>query len=319
MKANKIFAAAMAALALAGFSACEPTNETEVTDLTLDKTSVTVEVGESATIVATVTPAGAATVTWENQNPDVVSVKDGVVTGLKEGSSIVVAKAGTKSASCVVKVGKVNDADEQFLKLLQGSDYYVFNLDDASFEKIKGKVKGDFRLNGEYLEDGSIPEETTSVLEIWGNSFKGAAGGGLNCFGETEGYISLESQQGDGWGVGCGGIRQTHRTIDLTGVTGDYTFAIVYKCPANNTSSSAKFTFYSTTQGQPEVAREVSGNTTGEWKLLEYPMSELFAAGLDWTNVADCKDGTYAWYSLGLLINGIGQGLDIDAVLVYKK
>ena len=319
MKTNKIFAAAMAALALVGFSACEKKNGTEVTDLTLDKTSVTIEVGQTATLVATVTPAGAATVSWESQNPDVVSVKDGVVTGIKEGSSIVVATAGKKTASCVVKVGKVEEADEQFLQLLKGSDYYVFNLDEASFEKIKDKVKGDFRINGNYLEDGTIPAETTAVLEIWDNSMKGAAGGGLNCFGETEGYISLESQYGKWGSAGYGGIRQIHRTIDLTGVTGDYTLAIAYKCPANNTSSSAKFTLYSTTPNQPEVAREVSGNTTGEWKLLEYPMSELFAAGLDWTKVANCTDGTFAFFTLGFFIDGIGQGLDIDAVLVYKK
>mgnify|MGYP003398801201 FL=1 len=48
-------------------------------------------------------------------------------------------------------------------------------------------------------------------------------------------------------------------------------------------------------------------------------MADLFAAGLDWTAVADCQDGTYAWYTLGILIEGIGQGLDVDAILVYKK
>lgn len=320
MKTNKFFAAAMAVAMMAGLCACHPKNEAEeVTGLSLDKTSITLEVGESTTLVATVTPAGAATVTWESQNPDIVTVSEGVVTGVKEGSSIVVAKAGSKTASCIVKVGQEKETDNQFKQLLNGSDYYVFNLDDASFETIKDKVKGDFRLNGEYLEDGSIPAETTSVLEIWGNSFKGGAGGGLNCFGAAEGYISLESQQGEGWGLGCGGIRQIHRTIDLTGVTNDYTLAIAYKCPASNNSSSVKFTLYSTTQGKPEVPKEVSANTTGEWKLLEYPMSELFAAGLDWSNVANCTDGSYAWYTLGILINGIGQGLDVDAVLVYKK
>ncbi len=322
MKTNKIFATALAVLALAGFTACEQKNQpTEVTGLTLDQTTLTLEVNATATLVATVEPAGAATVTWVSQNPQVATVDDGVVTGVTAGNTIIVATAGSKTATCLVSVGAKEDpSDNKFAALLTGSDYYVFALDDVSFEKLGTKVKGDFRMNGAYGDDGSIPAETTSVLEIWGQSFAGGQGGGLNCFGAAEGYISLVSAQGEGWGLGCGGLRQIHRTIDLTAVTADHTLAIAYKCPANNAASAkAKFTLYSTKQGSPEVAREVSGNTAGEWTLVEYSMADLFAAGLDWTAVADCQDGTYAWYTLGILIEGIGQGLDVDAILVYKK
>ena len=321
MKTNKFFATALAVIALVGFASCESKNQpTEVTNVTLDQTSLSLEVGATATIVATVEPTGAATVTWASQNPAVATVDNGVVTARTEGTTIIVATAGTKMASCIVTVGeKVDPSQDQFAPLLTGSDYYVFALDDVSYEKIANKVKSDFRMNGEYGADGNIPAEVTSVLEIWGQSFAGGQGGGPNCFGEVEGYISLVSAQGEGWGLGCGGLRQTHRTIDLTGVTPEHTLAIAYKCPANNSSTGVTFTLYSTKQGSPEVAKNVSGNTVGEWTLVEFPMSDFFAAGLDWSSVADCQDGTYAWYTLGLLVNGIGQGLDIDAVLVYKK
>jgi len=316
MKANKIFAAALAALA---FVACTP--KVEVESVTLDKSVVTIAVGETATLTATVNPEGAAVVTWESENPAVATVNDGVVTAVAEGTSLIVAKAGEKKATCFVTVGKAGGDDDEFAQLLKGSDYYVFALGENAFAKIASKVRpgNDFRMNGAY-EDGVIPADVTSVLEIWGSTFEGGAGGGLNCFGENEGYISLVSATGEGWGLGCGGLRQIHRTIDLTGVTGEYTLAIAYKCPANNQAGKkAKFSLYSTTKGQPEVGREVEANTAGEWALAEYKMSDLFAAGLNWTAVADCTDGTYAWYSLGLLVEGIGNGLDVDAILVYKK
>ena len=323
MKANKFFAVALATLALV---ACDKNNQTvEVEKVELDQKTLTLEEGQEATLVATVTPQGAATVAWTVDDESIVTVvpaNDGLsakVLAAKEGQTIVTATAGSKSARCIVKVGAAAPANP-FEALLQGKNYYVFNLGETAFESIKDKVKGDFRINGEYV-DGVIPEEVTCVLEIWGNTFGGGAGGGLNCFGhsgENDGYISLVSQTGEGWGLGCGGLRVCHRTVDLTAITGDYVLAIVYKTPANNAQTTAKFTLYSTTATGAEVAKEVSGNTNGEWTLVEYKMADLFGAGLEWSTPWD-ETVKGAWYSLGLLINGVGNGLDIDAAFVYEK
>ena len=325
MKANKFFAFAMATLALV---ACQskPT-EVEVESVELDQKTLTIEANQEATLVATVNPAGAATVEWTVDDAAVATVtpandgKSAKVTGVAEGQTIVTATAGRKSARCIVKVGAAAP-ENPFEALLQGKNYYVFNLGETAFEAVKANVKEDLRINGEYV-GSEIPQETTCVLEIWGNTFGGGAGGGLNCFGhsgENDGYISLVSQTGEGWGLGCGGLRVCHRTVDFTAITGDYTLAIVYKTPANNANTTAKFTLYSTNATGAEIAKEVSGNTNGEWKLLEYKMSEFFNAGLDWTEVysEEAFPGK-AFYSLGLLINGIGNGLDIDAVFVYEK
>lgn len=325
MKAKKLFAFAMAALALV---ACEPKQNTvEVESVELDQKTLTIAVDQEATLVATVNPAGAATVAWTVDDAAVVSVtpandgKSAKIKGVAEGQTIVTATAGKKTARCIVQVGAAA-AENPFESLLQGKNYYVFNLGETAFEAVKEKVKGDFRINGEYVE-GVIPDEVTCVLEIWGETFGGGAGGGLNCFGhsgENDGYISLVSQTGAGWGLGCGGLRVCHREVDLSAITGDYYLAIVYKTPANNANTTAKFTLYSTNTTGAEIAKEVSGNTNGEWKLLEYKMSDFFNAGLDWTEVysEEAFPGK-AFYSLGLLINGIGNGLDIDAVVVYEK
>lgn len=323
MKANKIFAVALAALALV---ACNKTPQTvEVEKVELDQKTLTLEEGQEATLVATVTPEGAATVAWTVDDDAVASVvpandgKSAKVVAVAEGQTIVTATAGNKSARCIVKVGAATP-ENPFQVLLEGKNYYVFNLGETAFEAIKNNVKEDLRIDGEYVGD-AIPQETTCVLEIWGTTFGGGAGGGLNCFGHTgenDGYISLVSQTGEGWGLGCGGLRVCHRTVDLSAITGDYYLAVVYKTPANNATTTAKFTLYSTNVEGAEVAKEVSGNTNGEWTLVEYKMSDLFSAGLDW-NTPWNEEVKGAWYSLGLLINGIGNGLDVDAAFVYEK
>lgn len=318
MKANKFFAIAMAALAIV---ACDK-KEGEVEKVELNQKTLQLEVGQEATLVATVTPEGAATVVWSVDDAAVATVSDqGVVKGIAEGQTIVTATAGNKSARCIVKVGASGPIDNTFAHLLKGSNYYVFNLGETAFEAIKSKVVDDFRINGEYVGE-EIPAETTCVLEIWGDTFGGGAGGGLNCFGhsgEGNGYISLVSQTGAGWGNGCGGLRQVHRTVDLSAITGAYKLAIAYKTPANNGTTTAKFTLYSTNTTGQEIAKEVSGNTNGEWTLLEYNMSEFFNAGLDWsTPFSETTFPEKAFYTLGILINGIGNGLDVDAVLIYQ-
>ena len=85
MKANKIFALALAALALV---ACKPDNN-EVTALELSQTSATIKVGESLTLTANVTVDS-----WTSNKPEVATVADGVVTGVAEGTAIISATAG---------------------------------------------------------------------------------------------------------------------------------------------------------------------------------------------------------------------------------
>ena len=81
----------------------------EVESFTLDITSKTIEVGDSFTITATVTPANAdeaGNITWEVDKPEVASVSGGAVKGLTEGVAVITAKCGGKQATCTVTVNK---------------------------------------------------------------------------------------------------------------------------------------------------------------------------------------------------------------------
>lgn len=77
------------------------------TSITLSPNELTLVVGGTATLTATVKPADATdkTVTWSSLNPDVVSVTSGEVKALKEGTTIIYAKTvNNLSASCQVRV-----------------------------------------------------------------------------------------------------------------------------------------------------------------------------------------------------------------------
>ena len=88
-----------------------PTNGVvyKVTGVTLSETTLTLEVGDTATLAATVTPTNATNqnVTWESSNPSVATVDEsGKVTAVASGeATITVTTAdGSKTANCDVTV-----------------------------------------------------------------------------------------------------------------------------------------------------------------------------------------------------------------------
>ena len=85
---------------------CVVTVTVPVSSITLDKTTLSLAVGESATLTATVKPDDATdkTVTWSSSDESVVKVDNGKVTAIKSGKATVTAKCGGKTAECVVTV-----------------------------------------------------------------------------------------------------------------------------------------------------------------------------------------------------------------------
>ena len=77
-----------------------------VTGIELDKTAITLEIDETQTLTATLAPDNATdkTVTWTVAPSGVVSVENGVITALKDGTATVTATANGKSANCTVTV-----------------------------------------------------------------------------------------------------------------------------------------------------------------------------------------------------------------------
>ena len=77
-----------------------------VESVSLDKTEATLEVGETITLIVTVSPDNATdkTVTWSSSDESIATVEDGVVTAIGVGSATITAKAGDKTATCTIIV-----------------------------------------------------------------------------------------------------------------------------------------------------------------------------------------------------------------------
>jgi hypothetical protein len=116
-----IFAAALAFV----FAGCDtptssgsgdPAGNTAVTGVTLDRTNLTVAVGATAPLQATVSPASAANtaVTWATSNEAIATVStSGSVTGVAEGTATITVSTvdGGKTAACTVIVKSLSSIE----------------------------------------------------------------------------------------------------------------------------------------------------------------------------------------------------------------
>lgn len=115
--ADNCFTASLSALGpVALINVKEATGGTEVTSVTLNKTTLSLDAGKTGKLTATVLPASAAdkSITWSSSKTDVASVSsNGTVTAKKAGTAVITATATNgKSASCTVTVtGGTTDPD----------------------------------------------------------------------------------------------------------------------------------------------------------------------------------------------------------------
>jgi len=140
-------------------------NVIAVTSVALNKTSLSLNVGESETLVATVKPDNATdkTVTWVSSNTTVATVTNGIVTAKNEGIATITATAGGKSTICTVTVTQPSSSGPEAvdLGLPSGIKWASFNLGASKPEEY-----GDYYAWGE-----TEPKEDYSWSTYkWGTS-----------------------------------------------------------------------------------------------------------------------------------------------------
>lgn len=117
----------------------QPDTEVKVTGVSLDKTELTLQEGETGTLLVTVSPDNASnkTISWSSSETSVATVQRGTVAALKEGSAIITATVQGISASCTVTVKagplKFNMAstDAAIYKAAGGSSKAIVSASDS--------------------------------------------------------------------------------------------------------------------------------------------------------------------------------------------
>lgn len=126
---------------------------TAVSEVTLKENSCELEVGESKTLVATVTPGEAPQdVIWESDNDAVVTVNGGTITAMAEGTATITVTAtnGTsddpsddKTSTCTVVVSKKSAG----LSVSVGTPAITYG--DSLVVNVSAQAAGTFTINGQ--------------------------------------------------------------------------------------------------------------------------------------------------------------------------
>lgn len=127
--------------------------EVSVTSVSLNKSTLDIKVGETATLTATINPTNATNknVTWKSDNTQIATVDTaGKITAIKEGTAKITVKTkdGNYTATCIVTVSK-NDGivwtDPSNIKFTVTEDFYL---------KVTG-LKEDGKYYG-FISNGKI-------------------------------------------------------------------------------------------------------------------------------------------------------------------
>jgi hypothetical protein len=159
-KFNKLVALflvlAIATLSINGQALAASRKTISVTDVKLDKSSLTLtEGGAAETLTATVSPYNAKDkrVTWKTNNPNVATVSNGMVSPVAEGTATITVTtvSGSKTASCAVTV-------KQNVIAVEG-----ISLDKSSLSLTKGG-------SAETLTATVSPADATNKNVSWNSS-----------------------------------------------------------------------------------------------------------------------------------------------------
>ena len=150
-------------------------SEIPVANVTLNQYNLSLFVGGTATLTATVEPENATnkTVTWESDDETVATVEDGVVTAIDEGTATITAKAGDMTATCMVTVTRKEYGITAAPDVLDfGSVYSAYWQPDARTVTITNTgnqtvtivqpVAGDWLVVGDLSAAELDPDETAT-------------------------------------------------------------------------------------------------------------------------------------------------------------
>ncbi|MGM9784009.1 MAG: Ig-like domain-containing protein [Candidatus Cryptobacteroides sp.] len=222
-------------------------HQVPVSSVTLDQTSITMEVGDTKTLTATVLPVDASNkaVTWTSSAPGVASVDDGVVTAWRPGTVTITATAGGQTASCEVTVEGEEPAYVD-LGLSSGTLWATRNAGASSVEEV-----GTYYTWSEHMDVGegwAVPTKDQLQELISGCTYTSSTYKGVN------GVLLTSKANSQTLFIPLGGL-QFLMTDSI--LMKDYMY--IWSCTANeNDNSKAYSACFTTTQS---TLMWVDGNT----------------------------------------------------------
>lgn len=139
-----------------------------VESVTLNHTELSMVTGETVTLVASVSPITATdkTVTWTSSDEDVATVDNGTVTAVSGGTATITAKAGEKTATCLVNV--TTEVNYDISQITKAGEYTIRGLVAAKNSKALVVSDGDDSI---YVFDNTLPEKynINDYVEVTGN------------------------------------------------------------------------------------------------------------------------------------------------------
>ena len=219
-----------------------------------------------------------------------------------------------------------------FSRLLDGSDYYIFQMGETTFNELEaqGKVTADLRENGRFEDETLVPEDATRVNYVWNPAAEEADAPqtGVNSFGKAEGWFSVASVDPTpegGWGNICGGLgigtweypaSSDAEVAKLQDLTPDHVLVVVLK--GNYTPATSLQIAMTPTAGGDnvtlfEVTDAAGRHNDGDWEVFTLTYPDLVALGIDLSQPITAE----TWYPWAYMANGAGNRVDVDCVFFY--
>lgn len=263
---------------------------------------------------------------WSSSNPMVAAVRNGIITPLSAGDAIITCSYGEQNRILYVAVNEGPWVNPR-LELLNGSDYYIFQMDETTFNELDqaGKVTSDMRINGVFEGEVLVPEDATRVNYFWNPAAEVAEApqSGVNSFGLPEGWFSIAaaSPTPDGcWGNICGGLGIATETDlevgKLQNLTPDHVLVVVLK-GSYTPMESLEISMTPPVGGDQVQLFKVTDATgeynDGDWEVFTLTYPDLIYMGIDLSQPITAD----AWYPWAYVAVGAGNRVDVDCVFFY--
>lgn len=265
-----------------------------VSGVSLNKSSASINTGDTLNLTATVSPANATnqTVTWTSSNTSVATVVNGTVTALKSGTTTITVTTadGSKTATCVVTVEDAVTSYEASVyteskkTAVQGSQFtYTVSLagsyDGFSFEIASG--------DGLTVTNITTTNSNINIDEISDKWMISVLGGLAKHDSEKDELVTVTVQVASDARLGSRTL--TLSNLMVSNESGDKVSAIQYE--------------YATI----EITDQVPGDINGDGTFDYYDVSKLYAYYRNKTTLSESidkdinGDGNFDYYDVSKL------------------